>query len=128
MIWTPLHCHGNAPSADGKAIKRKLKRKELLVFFANYPVSLIGLEVGGAHPMALRTLEQEIQVQDKAIAAARKAVELTTNPYRAGTLSYLNVNTAQADALNNEITAVALLSQRLVAAVLLVKALGGDWS
>jgi outer membrane protein TolC len=53
---------------------------------------------------------------------------LTTNQYLAGTLSYLNVNTAQADALNNEITAVDLVGQRLVAAVQLVKALGGGWS
>jgi NodT family efflux transporter outer membrane factor (OMF) lipoprotein len=89
---------------------------------------LVGFQEVEDHLAALRILEQEIQVQAKAVAAARKAVELTTNQYRAGTLSYLNVNTAQADALNNEITAVDLLSQRLVAAVLLVKALGGGWS
>ncbi len=89
---------------------------------------LVGFQEVEDHLAALRILEQEIQVQAKAVAAARKAVELTANQYRAGTLSYLNVNTAQADALNNEITAVDLLSQRLVAAVLLVKALGGGWS
>ncbi|MGZ8165899.1 MAG: TolC family protein, partial [Methylobacter sp.] len=64
----------------------------------------------------------------KAVAAARKAVELTTNQYQAGTISYLNVMTAQAAALTNEITAVDLQSQRLNAAVLLVKALGGGWN
>ena len=36
--------------ADGKAMKKKLKRAELLRFFANYPVSLIGMEAcGGSH-------------------------------------------------------------------------------
>ena len=36
--------------SDRKAIKRKLKRAELLAFFANYPVSLIGIEAcGGSH-------------------------------------------------------------------------------
>ena len=36
--------------ADGKAMKKKLKRAELLRFFANTPVSLIGMEAcGGAH-------------------------------------------------------------------------------
>jgi transposase len=36
--------------AEGKAIKKKLKRAELLRFFANYPASLIGIEAcGGAH-------------------------------------------------------------------------------
>jgi NodT family efflux transporter outer membrane factor (OMF) lipoprotein len=89
---------------------------------------LVGFQEVEDHLAALRILEQEIKVQEKAVAAARKAVELTTNQYQAGTLSYLNVNTAQTAALNNEITAVDLLSQRLVAAVLLVKALGGGWS
>lgn len=38
---------------DGKTFKRKLKRSELLPFFANYPVSLIGIEAcGGSHHWA----------------------------------------------------------------------------
>jgi transposase len=35
---------------DGKAIRKTLKRAELLAYFANYPNSLIGIEAcGGAH-------------------------------------------------------------------------------
>ena len=89
---------------------------------------LVGFQEVEDQLSTLRILEQEIKVQEKAVATARKAVELTTNQYQAGTLSYLNVNTAQADALNNEITAVDLQSQRLIAAVQLVKALGGGWN
>jgi len=38
---------------EGKAIKKKLKRTELLAYFANYPVSLIGIEAcGSAHHWA----------------------------------------------------------------------------
>ncbi len=38
---------------EGKAVKKKLKRAELLAFFANYPVSLIGIEAcGSAHHWA----------------------------------------------------------------------------
>jgi transposase len=38
---------------DGKMIKKKLKRSELLAFFANFPVSTIGMEAcGGAHHWA----------------------------------------------------------------------------
>jgi NodT family efflux transporter outer membrane factor (OMF) lipoprotein len=77
---------------------------------------------------ALRILEQEVQVQNRAVAAAHKAVELTTNQYEAGTVSYLNVIVNQAAALSNDVTAVNLQGQRLVAAVLLVKALGGGWN
>ena len=39
--------------ADGKIIKKKLKRSELLSFFANYPASIIGIEAcGSAHHWA----------------------------------------------------------------------------
>ncbi|MDD5274070.1 MAG: efflux transporter outer membrane subunit [Methylovulum sp.] len=76
---------------------------------------------------ALRILEQEAGVQDSAVALARKSVELTTNQYNAGTVSYVNVVTAQTTALVNEETAVNLQGQRLIAAIQLVKALGGGW-
>ncbi|MFZ2172046.1 MAG: RND transporter, partial [Methylococcaceae bacterium] len=53
---------------------------------------------------------------------------LTTNQYKAGTVSYLNVMIDQAAALANEKTAVDLQGQRLSASVFLVKALGGGWN
>ncbi len=77
---------------------------------------------------ALRILEQELIVQKKAVESAQKAVLLTTNQYRAGTLAYLNVMVDQAAALANEKTAVDLQGQQLTSAVLLIKALGGGWN
>lgn len=77
---------------------------------------------------SLRILEQEAQVQDEAVQSARQAVALTTNQYKAGTVNYLNVVVVQAAALNNERTAVDILNRRLVASVLLIKALGGGWN
>jgi NodT family efflux transporter outer membrane factor (OMF) lipoprotein len=77
---------------------------------------------------ALRIMDEEKQVQDKAVAAANKALELTINQYQAGTISYLNVMTAQTAALSNQQTAVQLQGQRLSSAVMLVKALGGGWN
>ncbi len=59
---------------------------------------------------------------------ARQVVTVTTNQYRAGTVSYLDVVVAQATALDNERAAVDLRGRRMVAAVLLVKALGGGWT
>ena len=76
---------------------------------------------------ALRILAEEIDIQNKATDAAHEAVTLTTNQYEAGTVSYLNVMVTQTAALTNDITAVNLQGQRLSAAVLLVKALGGGW-
>ena len=77
---------------------------------------------------ALRILDEEVQVQNKAVSAAHQAVQLTTNQYEAGTVSYLNVMINQVTALNNDITAVNLQGQRLSATVLLIKALGGGWN
>ena len=52
---------------------------------------------------------------------------MTTNGYKQGTISYLAVIVAQAVALGNERTAVDILSRRMTASALLVKALGGGW-
>jgi NodT family efflux transporter outer membrane factor (OMF) lipoprotein len=77
---------------------------------------------------ALRILEQEVAIQNKAVAAAHQAVQLTTNQYQAGTVSYLNVMVNQVAALANQKIAVDLQGQRLNASVLLVQALGGGWN
>ena len=77
---------------------------------------------------ALRILQDEALVQDEAVKAAQQTVTVTTNQYKAGTVTYLNVIVAQAAALNNEITSLKILGRRMAAAVLLVKALGGGWN
>ena len=77
---------------------------------------------------ALRILEQEATVQGEAVNAAGRSVFLTLNQYQAGTVGYLNVITAQTIALNDELTAIQILGQRMTAAVLLVQALGGGWN
>jgi len=76
----------------------------------------------------LRILDDEARIQDEVVAGARRALELTMNQYQAGVVSYLNVITAQATLLTNERAAANILSRRLAASVLLVKALGGGWS
>jgi NodT family efflux transporter outer membrane factor (OMF) lipoprotein len=76
---------------------------------------------------ALRILEEEAKVQDEAVKAAQQSVTFTTNQYKEGTVSYLNVLVAQTIALSNEITALGIAGRRMTAAVVLVKALGGGW-
>ncbi len=75
----------------------------------------------------LRILEEEAALQNAAASGARQSVELTTNQYKAGIVSFLNVIAAQTIALNNERAAVNVQGRRLAASVLLVKALGGGW-
>jgi NodT family efflux transporter outer membrane factor (OMF) lipoprotein len=76
---------------------------------------------------ALRILEEEAKVQEEAVKAAQQTVTVTTNQYKAGTVSYLNVIVAQAVALSNERTAVDIFGRRMTATALLIKALGGGW-
>jgi len=77
---------------------------------------------------ALRILEEEAEVQDRAVKAAQDSVRLTTNQYEGGIVSYLNVVVVNAAALANEQTAVNIQGRRLAASVQLVQALGGGWS
>ena len=76
---------------------------------------------------ALRILEEEAQQQDRAVKTAEMALLIAFNRYRGGVTTYLEVVTAQNAALVAERTAVDLLTRRMIAAVLLVRALGGGW-
>ena len=76
---------------------------------------------------SLRILEQEALVQDDAVKSASESLRLTENQYKAGTLGYLNVITAETVALSNQLTAVGIEGRRATATVLLIKALGGWW-
>lgn len=76
---------------------------------------------------SLRILKQEALVQNDASAAAVKALHVISNQYRAGTVSYLNVVTAQTAALSNQRAELTIANARLVATVQLIAALGGGW-
>jgi NodT family efflux transporter outer membrane factor (OMF) lipoprotein len=76
---------------------------------------------------AVRILENEATVQDEAVAAAQRSLELSTIRYRGGVTSYLEVITAQSAALADEVTAVNILGRRMASTVLLIQALGGGW-
>jgi outer membrane protein TolC len=76
---------------------------------------------------AAAILAQEAAMQGEAVTAARQSATITLNQYQAGTVSFLNVVTAQAAQLDAERTAVQLLGRQLNASVTLLKAAGGDW-
>ena len=73
---------------------------------------------------ALGILEEENEVQDEAVKAARESVRRTVNQYKIRTVSYLNVITIQTIALADEVTAIQIHSRRIAAAVLLIQAVG----
>jgi len=76
---------------------------------------------------ALRVLADEARVEDEAVQAALQSLEISTYQYKAGTASYLQVITSQTIALQYQISAVNILTRRMLATVLLIEALGAGW-
>ncbi len=76
---------------------------------------------------ALRILQDEAKTEDDAVAAAQHSLDLSTTRYKGGVANYLEVTTAQSAALADEVSAVEILTRRITASVLLIKALGGSW-
>ncbi|MDR8771142.1 Outer membrane protein OprM [Burkholderia multivorans] len=75
-----------------------------------------------------RILAQEIDVQRQAVESAEHALAIVTNQYKAGTVAYLNVLTAQTTAFTARQKLATITGQRMVSSVALVKALGGGWN
>jgi NodT family efflux transporter outer membrane factor (OMF) lipoprotein len=76
---------------------------------------------------AARILENEANVQDEAVVAAQRSLDLSITRYKGGVTTYLEVITAQNAALSDQVTAVNILGRRMASTVLLIQALGGGW-
>jgi outer membrane protein, multidrug efflux system len=76
---------------------------------------------------ALRTLDAASQSQQRALADARRTLELANIRYTGGLVSYLDVISAQEQVLANQRLATQLQGQRVITSVYLIKALGGGW-
>ena len=77
---------------------------------------------------ALRILNQESGAQDKAVQDAQRSVSISTNRYKGGVTTYLEVITAQTASLTNQRTAADITTRQFSASVQLIKALGGGWN
>jgi outer membrane protein TolC len=77
---------------------------------------------------ALRILEQETGATTETVQAAQTALDITVAQYKAGTATYLQVETQQTALFAEQQALVNLLTRRMVSSVLLVEALGGGWN
>jgi NodT family efflux transporter outer membrane factor (OMF) lipoprotein len=77
---------------------------------------------------ALRILNDEAQTQALAVNSARYSLQLSTNRYKGGVTTYLEVLTAQTTQLTDERTQVDITSRQFASSVQLVMALGGGWN
>lgn len=76
---------------------------------------------------AQRLLQTQVEAEAAALQAAQHTLETANNRYKAGLVTYLEVASAQSAALNIERTVVQLRGDKQVAAVGLIRALGGGW-
>lgn len=76
---------------------------------------------------AIRVLDAELRVREKAVVEARKAVTIFLNQYRAGVVAFTSVVVAEASLLADEQAALATRQSLFVASVSLIEALGGGW-
>jgi NodT family efflux transporter outer membrane factor (OMF) lipoprotein len=76
---------------------------------------------------ALRIYQQEAASQQAAVFSARRSTQISTNRYKGGVTTYLEVLTAQAAQLANERAQADLTTKQFASSVLLVRALGGGW-
>lgn len=77
--------------------------------------------------LGLAALERAHAQAQTAITSATRVLELANARYEGGVATSLDVITAQQSLLNTQRLAAQLQGQRLLTAVFLVKALGGDW-
>jgi len=76
---------------------------------------------------ALRILEQESTVEQRAVASAQRSFDVSNTRYKGGVTSYLEVLTAEQTLLQNQVTAINIENRQYAASVGLVRSLGGGW-
>jgi len=135
LIRTSNRVWSFGPSLALSVFDAGLRRAQLAGVRAGYEASvdnyrqtvLASLQQVEDQIVTLRVLEQRGAIEDAAVKAAREAETLTLNQYKAGTVPYSSVITAQTTRLNSEETALNVLSSRLTASVAMIEALGGGW-
>lgn len=72
-------------------------------------------------------LKQQADLQEAALAAAKRSEQITLNQYNAGVVSYLNVLVAQNSRITAENTLWTVKNRQYIANVALIAAIGGQW-
>ena len=124
------------PALSGTLIDGGLRSAEVAAARAGYDQTianyrqtvLTGFQQVEDQLATLRILMQQAKVEEVAVRDAEEAERLTLNQYKAGTVAYTSVITAQTAALSNEQSALGILQNRLTASVTLIGALGGGWN
>ena len=136
LLDTSTHVWSIGPQLAETLIDGGLRRAQVAAARSAYAVTvdtyrqtvLAGFEQVEDEIVTLRVLEKQAVIEQAAVAASVEAEKLTLNQYKAGTVPYSSVITAQTTRLASEETALTVLSDRLQASVALIDALGGGWT
>ncbi|HUI62810.1 MAG TPA: efflux transporter outer membrane subunit [Steroidobacteraceae bacterium] len=136
LIRTANRVWAFGPTAALSVFDAGLRRAQLAQARATYEVTvddyrqtvLTGIQQVEDELVTLRVLERQAVIEDATVKAAKEAETLTLNQYKAGTVPYSSVITAQTTRLSSEETALSVLSGRLQASVAMIEALGGGWN
>jgi len=116
---------------DGGARRAQVAQSEALYqkTVAKYrQAGLVAMQQVEDQLAALSIYAEQAQQQQQLVASAEQALRLITNQYKAGTVPYMNLLTAQAALYNAQNSRLQNNGQRLNASVALIQALGGNWS
>jgi NodT family efflux transporter outer membrane factor (OMF) lipoprotein len=103
-------------------------RANYLSTVANYRLTVLnGFQEVEDNLAALRVLDEEKVSAATALAAANRSLTLSTNQYKGGVTTYLQVLTSQQAQIANDRTVEDITTRRFVASVQLISALGGGW-
>ncbi|MFI2744614.1 efflux transporter outer membrane subunit [Zhouia sp. PK063] len=75
----------------------------------------------------IQNLQEEYEIAQERIQVTRKGIKDANLLFRGGFANYLEVNTAQNDALESELNLIKIRKQLLIANVELYRSLGGGW-
>jgi NodT family efflux transporter outer membrane factor (OMF) lipoprotein len=134
LVSLPYHFWSVGPALAGTLFDGGLRKGQKAQAVASYEQSvaqyrqtaLAAFQEVEDQLATLRVLAEESVLQDAAATSAAESQRLAENQYKAGTVSYLNVVTAQTSALNAARSALDIRGRRLAASVALYQALGGD--
>ncbi len=130
LIWA-LGASLTAPLFDGGRIRANIENASAgyeATVAAYRRVVLTAMQEVEDGITGLAALERAHAQALTATRSAGKVLDLATSRYEGGVATYLDVISAQQGLLSSERLAAQLAGQRLLTAVFLVKALGGDWA
>jgi NodT family efflux transporter outer membrane factor (OMF) lipoprotein len=135
-LTSPSRYWSFGPTASETVFDGGLRKSTLAQFTALYDadvanykqVVLAAFQQTEDNLAALRLLTQEIQQEQETVASAQRFFDVASVRYKTGLDPYLNVFTAQATLLANQLTVVTLRVQQMTNSVQLIEALGGGWN